>query len=144
MITIRSFLLLFSCLVLLSACAAYTDVPCPLPGPTQMSTCYYFLTITDKVPKEDGSYEVRGQVAKAAVEYNLAHLGWLESAKIENYRFFSVALKLERLVVDKVKVGEDRWFQSVKGTDRLTDYTPSGETLEIYKTTVPWDSPTAK
>jgi hypothetical protein len=140
--TIRSLLLPFSCLALLGGCA-YTDTPCILPGPIQLSTCHYFLTITKKVSKEDGSYEVRGQVAKAAVENNRNQLGWFEGGELD-YHFFNFPLCLDRSVAAKVEVNQDYWFKIVEGTDCLTEYTPPDKTLEKYKTTTPWESPTAK
>lgn len=126
MITIRSPLFLLGCLALFGGCASKHAV-CPFPGATQTRTCYYQLTITKK-----DSNGVRGQVARAAVEGNIAQLPWyVKSYNIEDYQFFEYPIPLDKETADKVEIGKDYWFVSEVSkppTDRLKLTTPSAKT----------------
>jgi hypothetical protein len=140
MLKIRTPLFLLSCLTLLGGCSAARGV-CPFPGATQVDECYYLLTITKK-----DSNGVRGQVSRAAVEENIAQLNfYVKGDDSTKYVYREYPIPMAPSDADKVNVGEDRWFVSVKGTDHLKPYTPPRETTdryskEKYPQIKPWDS----
>jgi len=129
--TIKSPLLFVGFLALLTGCSHDPGAPCPLPGPIQKTDCYYLLTIT----KNDGN-DLRGQVAKAVVEQNIAQLDWkTKGYKIEDYQFFEFPIRLAPSVpTSKFQKDKDYWLVGKQGTDYLTEYSPPAKTREKFPT----------
>lgn len=130
MITIRGFLLLISCSILLGGCnlgfkpSLLEYRPCPDPGSIGNKTCYYHLTIINKGQDP----VVTGQVSQRVLGEQKRwreHLDFSDFSDYQdenNYPFhkyrFSVASGFNELVE-----GNDYWFQSTPGQHELKKIT---------------------